>query len=111
MTNQEKYKTAKEREDEFRQFCKSHRVCEACPLFEVRRAYNAYSFQYGCLLKWLEIEVEEELLPCPFCNGTPLRCHDGTLGVYYVRCCDCGSMTKDFTTKDEAIAAWDRRAK
>lgn len=50
MTNQEKYKTAKERKEGFRKFCKGKR-CEDCPLND-----NAYD-EDDCRYLWLELEA------------------------------------------------------
>lgn len=105
MTNQEKYKTAQEREQAFRQFCQTHVCMMGCPLRDMSKT------SYACVLNWLEMEAEEGLLPCPFCGETPVCCHDEQLNVYWMKCFGCGLLTKDYDTKEEAIAAWNRRAK
>lgn len=49
MTNAEKFKTTKEREEAFSKFCEAHE-CSTCPLKED----GNYRFS------WLELEAEEE---------------------------------------------------
>ena len=105
MKNQEKYKTAKEREQAFVRFCGQH-ICHRCPLNE-RRKISAC----GCTFGWLEMEAEKELLPCPFCGGKASAVDSGVSIVAYVRCDNCHSSSGDYDTKEEAIAAWNRRAK
>ena len=101
MTNQEKYKTAKEREQAFLQFCRPS-DCNECPLGESNVV---------CVLNWLEMEVKEELLPCPFCGGKASASDSGVSVAAYVRCDNCHSSSGDYDTKEEAIASWNRRAK
>lgn len=110
MTNLEKYKTAQDREMAFRWFCKAHH-CEACPLSDFRGSSEFCPLHYGCVLKWLEMEAEEELLPCPFCGGKASAVDSGVSIAAHVRCDNCHSSSGDYDTKEEAIAAWNRRAK
>jgi hypothetical protein len=49
-----------------------------------------------------------ELLPCPFCDGTPAICHG--LGEDWVVCSLCGASTRMLSNREMAIAAWNRRA-
>lgn len=46
MTNGEKFKTAKEREEAFKKFC-NERNCGTCPLYE----------EEGCKFAWLDLEA------------------------------------------------------
>lgn len=104
MTNQEKYKTAREREQAFVRFCEP-RICKECPVHAGHGAGN------GCVLIWLEMEAEEELLPCPFCGGKASAIDSKFSLATFVRCDNCHSTTGNFKTKEMAIAAWNRRAK
>lgn len=52
----------------------------------------------------------EELLRCPFCGGEA-TIGDGENGRnYWVLCDKCHAETDFYCTKQEAIAAWNRRA-
>jgi Lar family restriction alleviation protein len=56
-----------------------------------------------------------ELKPCPFCGGKVRRAI-GLMGLNFFRCKECGavvSFDNDYynTHKNEAIEAWNRRAK
>lgn len=107
MTNGEKYKTAKERQMAFKQFCKSH-VCAGCPFYDSRA-------MHGCIFNWLEMEAEEELLPCPFCGGKARVLSSIGSECFGVQCnngkCKVSPIT-DFTADiNDAIASWNRRAK
>ena len=53
MTNEELYKTAAERKEAFKAFCR-YRVCEECPCCDPEDGYEQ------CVLRWLEREVEVE---------------------------------------------------
>jgi len=105
MTNQERYKTIKEREIAFQKFCAERkRNCHKCPVLSCRVVED------GCKFAWLTIEAEGKPLPCPFCGGVSIPMHKDS-GFYSVQCDDCGSTTSDFDTKAEAIAAWNKRKK
>lgn len=51
--------------------------------------------------------VKVELLPCPFCGGTPAVAGYGPFSIY----CRCGTRLGPFYVESEAgaIAAWNRR--
>lgn len=102
MTNKEKYKTPEERAEAFRRFCKSMKDCNICPIgMEPDR----------CTFAWLSLEAEEEKpLPCPFC-GEDGRITELKEGGFRAFCWKCLSASSAYSTKAEAIAAWNRRAK
>lgn len=109
MTNEEKYKTPEERQEAFETFCESQRFdnmpCSKC--CEIRNNKSKASCEYI----WLALEAEEDKpLTCPFCGA------DGIItevkgGGFKVFCVECLSMSSAYTTKDKAIAAWNRREK
>lgn len=93
MTNAEKFKTASERGDAYQRFVRKN----------------------GMLMGeffWLELEADEELLPCPFCGSESVMEYK-TVGsdVWYIWCDDCGVRTRGNTDKDKTISAWNRRVK
>ena len=52
-----------------------------------------------------------ELKPCPFCGGeTKIRTYSG-MGrtMFFVQCNDCAAESSCYDTKEEAVAAWNRR--
>ena len=107
MTNGEKFKTAEERGKAFNAYCHS-RLCADCELDGFNKCQES-----SCYFHWLELEAKEEaLLPCPFCGGraefNKTLVEGRTDG--WVQCTYCGVhfITKE---RDEAIAAWNRRAK
>lgn len=104
MTNEEKYKTAQKRESAFTQFC-SPRDCAECPCLEGRKT------AHGCILNWLETEVEEELLPCPFCGGKASTVEMLNGDAVAVLCKGCHTTSRNCNTKEDAISAWNRRSK
>lgn len=52
------------------------------------------------------------MTPCPFCAGPPRSTYTGAgkKRRYYIICTDCKAKTGEFKTKEEAAAAWERRA-
>ena len=105
MTNAEKFKTAEERAKEYKKYCSSHRGCHKCGL-------NKYAGSV-CRYAWLDLEYKEELMPCPFC-GSEASINSGTEDHYVVcRNDDCAAalIARSFSSIEEAIAAWNRRAK
>ena len=87
MKNCEKYKTVKEREKAFYEYCVC-KVCQKCIKVNPRE-------KVWCLLGWLEAEAEDEVdepLACPFCGGscTTSKAYDDRLDdVYFVACNNC----------------------
>ena len=106
MLNQERYKTPEERAEAFRKFCNS-KQCNECEC-----AKDGKKFVALCEFRWLALEAEEELLPCPFCGGDAVVVvtHPISQGAY-VRCKECRVLSMPCNTKAEAIAAWNRRVK
>jgi Lar family restriction alleviation protein len=52
-----------------------------------------------------------DLLPCPFCGGTPVRCENTTHAMmYWVLCGACHASPGDRKSPLEAAAAWNSRA-
>jgi hypothetical protein len=106
MTNGEKFKTAKERLENFEEFCDNHR-CNDC-------RFGESASEAGCVLGWLDLgDMEDALKPCPFC-GSGARLISG-LEDHFVICCndDCTAalVARSFSSPEEAIAAWNKRAK
>ena len=61
-------------------------------------------------LEELKKQLEEPLLPCPFCGGVAdNRENEGEEYPYFVECIDCYCRTADCTSKTEAINDWNRR--
>lgn len=107
MTNEEKYKTPEERHEAFGRFCREYhncgKGCNNCP---------ASSKRGGCRFAWLALEAEEELLPCPFCGGeAESQSIPSFRNSHFVRCKICLSSVRGYDTKDNAIAAWNRRSR
>ena len=103
MTNEEKYKTQKERTDAFIEFCEKRQSCEKCLAISRQRPGPE------CAFRWLALEAEEEKpMPCPFCGGVAfvIDCTEP-----YVQCGKCGVHTNCYSSKSDAVAAWNRRTK
>lgn len=106
MTNGEKFKTADERQKAFSKFC-SNGLCAECHIW---RKFKKIT---NCKFIWLELEYKEELKPCPFCGGeaTTYKAE----GWHYVSCvnddCIASVSMQSFSSEEEAIDAWNRRAK
>ena len=109
MTNEEKFKTPEERLDAFNRYCRNHN-CKNC---QVRKIPQYPEGRVGCIVRWLAFEAEEELLPCPFCGSKAevVETHPVSTKSVFVRCQECGAFVTAFSTRDEAVAAWNRRAK
>jgi len=52
--------------------------------------------------------MPDELKPCPFCGGEVLMTYD-EYGNPYATCRACDARADDGDTRDQAIAAWNRR--
>lgn len=111
MKNFEKFKTAEERAMAFNEYCDKN-SCQKC--FD-----DCMSHAVPCLLKWLDLEAEEEKpLPCPFCGGectVDRACtnehHDD--GTWFVSCNNENCYYSSGLThgKDAAIAKHNSVAK
>lgn len=107
-TNAERFKTVEERTLEFNRVCKCD--CENCKIFEMKN----YQHNISCPFVWLEMEAEEEKpLPCPFCGSEVEIGHPPISSKYYIQCTKSGCVvkpiTKSYNSKEEAIAAWNKR--
>jgi len=103
MTNAEKYKTAKWRDEEFRNFCKIGN-CDKCPL------HHRECGKIGTQFAWLELEAEGEMpLPCPFC-GSDVDVVSLT-GDWKSCRCICGYDSPMKINEEDAISAHNRVAK
>lgn len=110
MTNGEKYKTPEERADAFGEFCEP-RVCNECECS--KRGKKDTSL---CEFMWLTLEAKERILACPFCGRDSIDIFETDFGQneepyqFAVKCKSCGALVSA-GDKDDAIAAWNRRAK
>lgn len=110
MTNEEKFKTVEERIKAFKKFCKE-KYCEGCPCKEKTADYRT---PVRCMLAWLELEyIEVKPLSCPFCGCSDIGvyAHSSLVQMKYAQCKGCDSQGAVRATVDEAIKAWNRRAK
>lgn len=99
MLNSEKFKTPLDRANAFEHFCIEH-ICDKCQLkVECSHARGQFA--------WLDLEAEEELLPCPCCGGACVVTSHSE--GHNVRCrsryCYIG---KAFESRDDAIANHNR---
>lgn len=57
--------------------------------------------------------MKTELKSCPFCRGkaevVPYSVY-GKVKRYFVNCLNCGCQIRDYTSKQNAEKAWNRRA-
>lgn len=102
MKNEEKYKTAEEREKAYKEFCNNNEDCGHCKA-------NGYNH---CHFIWLELEADEEqkMLPCPICGCKVFGVKSTTDDEFKIKCNKCSYMSKTYTTASEAIAAHNREA-
>ena len=105
MNNEQKYKTADERNDAFNEWC-FNRDCKTCKL----KAHN-FDGGDGCRFYWLALEAEEEKPePCPFCGGE-CRTVVNQYEDHVVGCDNCCYCSREFNSDSEAIAAHNRVAR
>lgn len=102
MTNEQKYKTTKERISEFQRFCDKQEGCTKC------EAVNNEGIRSSCAFHWLALEAEEEKPePCPFCGGTTEVITDEQ-GYYGVSCIHCDYTSERYEQSIYAISAHNR---
>lgn len=104
MTNSQKFKTADERARAFKEWCHKQDVeCNKCRLF-------SRSEMSRCRFAWLDLEAEEDILPCPFCGE---ECTATVMkNEWRVSCIISGCYRSSFFgTEAEAIAAHNRVAR
>jgi Lar family restriction alleviation protein len=111
MTNGERFTTAPERIDAFGRWCSCQQHCDSCPVGKMIECNKRYSSH--CALFWLDLKYETVLKPCPFC-GSEASLWSGTED-HYVLCrnedCAASLVARSFSSEEEAIYAWNRRAK
>lgn len=101
MTNEQKYKTPKERTYAFNEWC-FNTNCESCKL----RSHNSIGGT-GCRFYWLALEAEEEKPePCPFCHSETEIVSSNN--IYQVSCVHCLYLSKGCTNEESAISAHNR---
>lgn len=105
-TNGTKFKTAKERFEEFEKFCEKY-TCDTCPAINKKHTVSLA----GCAFNWLDLEYKEELKTCPFC-GSEASIISGTED-HCIICrnddCVAALVARSFSSPEEAIAAWNKR--
>ena len=108
MTNEQKYKTAKERGEAFTEWCRRKSSCRKC---------EADKFTYGgtrggCQFYWLALEAEEEKPePCFFCGNKYLAIAKDGNNLWSVSCTACLYESRHHADRDTAIAAHNRVAR
>lgn len=96
MLNSEKFKSAEERRAAYEVYYE-----------ECIKKNMAYTDRFG----WLELEYKEEK-PCPFCGDESVNVFKGiNSNIWYVSCNNCGVRTEGDTSRELAIATWNRRVK
>jgi Lar family restriction alleviation protein len=110
MTNAEKFRTPKERNREFKKFCKD-KPCGVCPC----KGIMDDGSMTRCVLDWLELEYKEvELKPCPFCGKMPTLKTEFNAREqprYYYVACSCGATFTNADCESDAAERWNRRVK
>jgi Lar family restriction alleviation protein len=112
MTNGEKFKTAEERAIAFRKFC-ANKICKGLEANCIFSDKLHDKINHMCEFAWLDLECNEELLPCPFCGGEAriIDLEDPEYKYYQIRCSKCMCKTATHLGMEATIAAWNRRAK
>ena len=104
MTNEQKYKTAKERNDAFSEWC-FNRDCKTCEL----KSHNSFDGGDGCRFYWLDLEADEEKPePCPFCGNKYLAITKDGNNLWSVSCTACLYESRHHENRDTAISAHNR---
>ena len=115
MTNEEKYKTPDERRVAFRNACvhickngPTHN-CIGCPYYDNKGT--------PCVLHWLKDKYDPTLAlpiitPCPFCRSEAaiISVTEGHYVVCQNENCAAALIARCFSSAEEAISAWNRRA-
>lgn len=110
MTNEDKYKTAKERTEAFLNYCEPHMMCCDCELYQVRERTTLGRSM--CVCTWLELEAEDEkTLPCPFCGDDVKMLKAANHRFLQCQNCNCTYSSGGAFTESQAIAAHNRVAK
>lgn len=106
QTNEQKYKTAEERNDAFNEWC-FNRDCESCEL-------KAHKFDggAGCRFYWLALEAEEKKIePCFYCGNKHIAITKNGNNHWSVSCRDCLYESLHHMNRDTAISAHNRVAR
>ena len=114
MLNQDKYKTAEERNHAFSDWC-FNRDCKSCNL----KAHNIdgdsecrFYWDSECRFYWLALEAEEEKPePCPFCGNRYLAITKDGNNLWSVSCTACLYESRHHADRDTSIAAHNRVAR
>ena len=111
LTNEQRYKTPKERGKAFTEWCCCHSSCRTCEIDK----FTHDSKGEGCLFYWLALEADEEKPePCPFCGKEVVVGFSENIHKEKYRqvwCSDgerCGYECVMKKTEEEAIAAHNR---
>ena len=102
MLNQDKYKTAKERDNAFNKWC-FNRDCKTCKL-KAHKFDGVTGFQFNLLA----LEAEKEKVHCIFCGSKMnYKYADDELTTGYLKC-ECGYREPLANDIEDAIAAHNR---
>lgn len=93
MLNSEKFKSAEERRVAYENYCK-----------ECGKKHMALTDEFG----WLDLEYGVK--SCPFCGDESVNIFKSfDRDIWYISCNKCGVRTEGDTSKELAIATWNRR--
>ena len=107
MTNEQKYKTADERNNAFSEWC-FNRDCKSCEL----KSHNGFDGGAWCRFYWLALEAEEEKLePCFFCGNKYLAITKDGNNLWSVSCTACLYESRHHADRDTAVSAHNRVAR
>ena len=111
MTNAQKYKGVYERAKAQEEFCNNHE-CGDCPcgytLDDCDKGLKKWQL---CVLRWLELDEEKKIEPCPLCGGIVYVEYDKTAPMSYSVKCACGYSSSRTPDEELAIAAHNRVAR